>query len=88
MNETIKSNMNSNIEQALATYQRTWVEVNLDSISENMRKMKENVAKQTQMLAVIKTDGYGHGAVPIARCLEDADYVYGFATATADFAIG
>ena len=29
------------------------------------------------MIAVIKTDGYGHGAVQIARLLEPVDYILG-----------
>ena len=36
------------------------------------------------MIAVIKADGYGHGAVPIARELEDFEGLWGFATATAE----
>ena len=36
------------------------------------------------MVVVIKTDGYGHGAVPISRMLENVDYVWGYAVATLD----
>jgi alanine racemase len=36
------------------------------------------------MIAVIKADGYGHGAVEIARLVEDYTYLYGFAVATAE----
>ncbi len=34
------------------------------------------------MLAVVKTDAYGHGAVAISREIEDFDYLWGFAVAT------
>ena len=34
------------------------------------------------MVAVIKTDGYGHGAVPIAQMIQPEDYIWGFAVAT------
>lgn len=71
-------------EEKLKTYERCCVEVNLDYILYNMRNMKENIAKHTQMMGVIKTDGYGHGAIPIARCLEGQDFMYGFAVATAE----
>ena len=39
------------------------------------------------MIAVIKTDGYGHGAVQIARLLEPVDYIWGYAVATLDEAV-
>lgn len=35
-----------------------------------------------QKVAVIKTDGYGHGAVPIAQMIQPEDYIWGFAVAT------
>lgn len=34
------------------------------------------------MVAVVKTDGYGHGAVPIAKMAEQFEYIWGFAVAT------
>ena len=39
------------------------------------------------MISVIKTDGYGHGAVQIARMLEPKDYIWGYAVATLDEAV-
>ena len=39
------------------------------------------------MMAVVKSDGYGHGALPIARKLEPRDDIFGFATATAEEAL-
>ncbi len=33
---------------------------------------------------MIKADGYGHGAVPIAKEIEHLDYVYGYAAATVE----
>ncbi|MBO5207868.1 MAG: alanine racemase [Lachnospiraceae bacterium] len=47
-----------------------------------MEQMKGNIAPETKIMGVIKTDGYGHGAVPIGKELEQLDYVYGYATAT------
>lgn len=68
-------------------YQRVWAEIDLDAVCENMRRMKEKLSPGTQMAAVIKTDGYGHGAVPIARELEKLPYVWGYATATSEEAM-
>lgn len=65
-------------------YQRIYAQVDLDAIRENMEHMKANIAKDTAMLGVIKTDGYGHGAIPIAKELETLDYLLGFAVATAE----
>lgn len=65
-------------------FQRGYVEVNLDYIAENMQNMKENIAPETKILAVIKTDGYGHGGIAIAKAIEELDYLFGFAVATAE----
>ncbi len=65
-------------------FQRGYVEVNLDYILENLENMKANIAKDTKILAVIKTDGYGHGGIPIAKSIESLEYLHGFAVATAE----
>lgn len=50
----------------------TWVEVNTRSIARNLRHIKSALPADTQILAVVKADGYGHGAAPIAiRALEE-----------------
>lgn len=67
--------------------QRGYVEVNLDHILENMAQMKQHIRKDTKMIAVIKTDGYGHGSVPIAKTLQKLDYLFGYAVATAEEAL-
>ncbi|MCR5753936.1 MAG: alanine racemase, partial [Acetatifactor sp.] len=76
--------MNEEIERKLKTYQRGYAEVDLDAIVDNMENMKQHLAPGTQMIGVIKADGYGHGSVPIAKCLQELDYVFGFAVATAE----
>ncbi|HEV7720570.1 MAG TPA: alanine racemase, partial [Iamia sp.] len=42
------------------------VEVDLDAIAANVRTLRAHVAP-TPVWAVVKADGYGHGAVPVAR---------------------
>lgn len=69
-------------EEKLESYKRVWAQVDLDAIADNMRNMKENLPERTQMMGVIKTDGYGHGSVPIAKKLEPLDFMFGFAVAT------
>jgi len=68
----------------LERYQRVYAAVDLSAVRWNMERMYENLTPGTQMMGVIKTDGYGHGAVPIGRELETLPYVSGYATATAE----
>lgn len=65
-------------------YARGYATVDLDQIHRNMDHMKANLDRKTRMIGVIKADGYGHGAVPIAKELEPLDYMYGFAVATSE----
>lgn len=55
----------------------TYVEINLDNIAYNMNKIKEIVGKGVAIAAVVKADGYGHGAVEIAPTLVEngAEYL-------------
>lgn len=39
------------------------------------------------MIAVVKTDGYGHGAIPIAHMVQEYPYIWGFAVATIEEAV-
>ena len=68
-------------------YLRVCAEINLNAAAYNLNSMKENLEDGTRMIAVVKTDGYGHGAIPIARMAEAYDYLWGFATATVEEAL-
>lgn len=61
-------------------YYRVYAGINLDNIYINMCELKRNTVDGTQMVAVIKTDGYGHGAVPIAKTIDDLVAAYAVAT--------
>ena len=63
---------------------RGYAEVNLDAIAENMENMKKHIAQETKLVGVLKADGYGHGSVPIAGVLEQQEFVWGYAVATAE----
>ena len=71
----------------MKTYSRVYARVDLDAIASNMERMKRNLGKDTKIIAVIKADGYGHGAVQIAQILENVDYIWGYAVATLDEAV-
>lgn len=47
-------------------YRDTWVEVDLEAITHNVKMFRQHLPKQTKIMAVVKADGYGHGAVPVA----------------------
>ena len=51
-------------------YQRCVAEINLDAIGHNIREIKARLNEGTRLLAVVKADGYGHGATETAQiCL-------------------
>lgn len=68
----------------MKTYSRVYAEINLDAILHNMEQMRGLLKEDTKIMGVIKTDGYGHGAVPIGRELEKLAYTWGYATATVE----
>ncbi|MCC2253562.1 alanine racemase [Ruminococcus sp. CLA-AA-H200] len=62
-------------------HNRVCAVIDLDAVRENMEQMKKRIGENARLIAVVKTDGYGHGAVPIARMFEETSYVWGFAVA-------
>jgi len=48
----------------------TWVEIDLNAIASNTRQIKSLVGDRVQVLASIKADAYGHGAVKVARTVQ------------------
>lgn len=66
---------------------RVYAGINLSAILYNLEEMHKNINEDTKIVAVIKTDGYGHGALQIAQAIEDVDYLWGYAVATADEAM-
>ena len=65
-------------------YSRVYAEIDLDAVLYNMESMHGNIAENTKIMAVIKADGYGHGAVEIAEAIDHLDYVFGYAVATVE----
>lgn len=61
-------------------YYRVWAEIDLDAICNNINKTKDVIQKEVKIMAVIKADAYGHGAVPIAKVLQNKVDAFGIAT--------
>lgn len=68
-------------------FDRVYAGVNLDHVGENIDSIASNLLPDTKIIAVIKTDAYGHGALPIAKELEQKDVVFGYGVATAEEAL-
>ena len=66
-------------------YHRSFARIDLAAIQSNFDELKHRTAPGTKAMAVVKANGYGHGAIPVAKALEDrADY---FAVATLEEAV-
>lgn len=57
---------------------RVWAEVDLAALRHNLDVVSRHLSPETRVLAVVKADAYGHGAVPVARALMGADALWGF----------
>ena len=68
-------------------YNRICARVDLDAVEYNIERMKQNISSDASMLAVVKMDGYGHGAVQIAQMREEKEYIWGCAVATPEEAL-
>ena len=45
---------------------RSWAEINLDVLAENMREIRRVTKRSAKIMAVVKADAYGHGAIETA----------------------
>ncbi len=63
-----------------------WVEVNLDNLGHNMREIKKHIKPGTEVMAVVKADAYGHGALGVIDTLK-AENINKFAVAVLSEAI-
>ncbi|MEU8777837.1 alanine racemase [Streptomyces sp. NPDC048606] len=67
------------------TATRVYAEIDLDAVRENVRALRAR-APRSGLMAVVKADAYGHGAVPCARAAREAGATW-LATATPDEAL-
>ncbi|MCQ2485987.1 MAG: alanine racemase [Clostridia bacterium] len=60
---------------------RVYLKIDLDKICNNINEVIKKVGKDTKVLAVVKGDAYGHGAIEVTKALSEIG-TYGFAVAT------
>lgn len=58
-------------------YRDVWAEVNLDAIGENIQTFRKHIPQEAKIMAVVKADGYGHGAYEVAQraLIEGAEWL-------------
>ena len=56
-----------NILSSLVNCQRAWIEIDLDALAHNVRSIKSFLNPATKLMAVVKADAYGHGAITVAQ---------------------
>jgi alanine racemase len=52
--------------------QRAWVEIDLAALAHNVRAIKQIISPSVAIMAIVKADAYGHGAIDVARTVLDA----------------
>ncbi|MEA5567385.1 alanine racemase [Anabaena sp. UHCC 0399] len=71
-----KKAVNITTHQQCDTYawfsQRAWVEIDLEALTHNVKQIKQCLSPHTQLMAVVKADAYGHGAVTVAEIVLQA----------------
>lgn len=65
---------------------RVFAEINLDTAKQNMKNIISLVGKDTSVMAVVKADGYGHGAVRLAKAYSSIGIKH-FGVATVEEAV-
>ena len=68
-------------------HRRICARIDLGAVEANILSMRDRLKDETRMIAVIKTDAYGHGALRIAALTEGYDFLWGFAVATVEEAM-
>ncbi len=62
-----------------AEYYRTFAEISLDAIENNLIQLKKKLKPGVLTLAIVKADAYGHGAVGVSRAIQDKVDYFGIA---------
>ncbi len=52
---------------SLVSRQRAWVEIDLTALAHNVSQLRKFLSPHTELMAVVKADAYGHGAIAVAK---------------------
>jgi alanine racemase len=69
---SIIAKTNHNYQLSEAIRYRAWIEVNQKAIAHNVTELKSLLLPQTALMAVVKADAYGHGAIRVAEIALEA----------------
>lgn len=61
-------------------YLRTYVEIDMGAALHNIEAIRNRVGSNVKLMAVVKADGYGHGAVELGKLFKEAADYFGVAT--------
>jgi len=50
----------------------TWAEIDLEAIRHNIRAYQRHIGPEVKIIAVVKANAYGHGAIPVAKAALEA----------------
>ena len=65
----------------------TVLEVDLNKLARNLRKVRTQVGPQTEILAILKANAYGHGAEKIGQFIEENKLAQWFVVASVEVGI-
>ena len=57
------------LENKTECYRPLWAEIDLSAIAHNLHQIKQLVAPDVMIMAIVKANGYGHGAVEVSKKL-------------------
>ena len=52
---------------------KTWVEISKSALTNNVRAFRRHVGEETSVMAVVKSNAYGHGLVEVAQIADKED---------------
>jgi alanine racemase len=58
---------------------RCWAEIDRGALRHNARVTRQRIGPETELLAVVKANGYGHGMIEVANALQDDAQLFGVA---------
>lgn len=58
------------------SYRPAKLSINLEAIKRNVANLKQDLNDKTEIIAIVKANGYGHGAIPVAKAAIEAGAMY------------